>query len=675
MHLIAVPGTHRKRWLASIAMLLGCAFACSWLALAYGRDVSWDYHNYHAYAAWLLGHDRLGQDFFAAGPQGYMNPIGFLPLALTQYYWHLGSMPTAVVLACLHSLSAFFLYLICRDLAAGRPWPEKLTLAMGWLLGVSTPVFLLHLGSTSIDPIGSALVLAATWLAVFRPQPRMALLAGLLAGVAMAAKLSNVVFALAVAAAIALPWHEKPRTWMQRTGSGAIGMLLGFIATQGWWSWRLLQTTGNPFFPFFNGIFRSPYFITESAGQQRFQPTSLGDLLTLPWRMAQGNSWAYIELSAPTVVPLAICVALVLLGVVHAGRLLLHRGKASAPAIAGAGPRFAAAAGVSAALWLATSANGRYGITLFLLLGPALALLLLRLLPRRYAALVACLLALLQGFTSWQMVTPSNRWGSSQWTPQFEAVRVPDALKRQPLLFVSLANPSHSEIVPYLHPDSAFVRPDGTYSIPSDGPAYERLQSLLSEYDGRTQVLFPLASIKGLVPNVPRLIERNNIRLDRIGLRIQGDHCLRIEVGGQQSLPTRFNSKLDPPPLNSLMSCSAGKSLPDPALAKSRESAERIMDAFEDKCPDLLRPRKPQIEALNRTAWRRMYLNYDAIALFVSFDKDVIMYNLSGQSSPAYLGKASEWPKAVAAFHCQLPGEGMRGIGHFEKFEKDAYWH
>ena len=86
------------------------------VVLKVGRDTPWDFFSYHAYSAHLLFHDRLAQDYFAAGLQGYMNPIGFLPFALAQLVG-LNSIGIGVVLAATHALNGIFLLLICRSLA------------------------------------------------------------------------------------------------------------------------------------------------------------------------------------------------------------------------------------------------------------------------------------------------------------------------------------------------------------------------------------------------------------------------------------------------------------------------------------------------------------------------------------------------------------------------------
>ena len=654
------------RW-TGFVVLLGCVGAYSWLALHFGRDVPWDYFNYHAYAVELFFHDRLAQDFFPAGLLGYLNPVGFLPLALARYF-DLGSMATAVLLACLHSLNAFFLYLICRDLCVGRSMSYRLAMGVGWLLGAVTPVLLTHVGSTFVDPIGSAMVIAAVWLTVCRDRPVHMLLAGVLAGVATAVKLSNVGFALAVALAVVLPRYESPRGWWRRVSWCAVGMLLAFGLLQGYWSWKLQQVMGSPLFPLLNDIFKSPYYPESGTGTLRFVPHSWGGLASLPYEMAQGRSWVYLELPAPTLVPLVATLAALALGILSLVRMRAAR---FAMPVVSPEQRLLALLAVSVAAWLATSGNGRYGIAVFVLLGPALAVMLLKLLPGRYAVLALVLLGAAQLYTTGFVGV--QRWSSSKWTPQFVSVDVPPQLAASPQLFLSVISPSHSEIVPYLHSESVFVNLRGAYSLPSEGSVYRRIETLIEKYGGRTQVLFSIPELEGLQPDGKVFVSRHSAILDRVGLRLLPEDCSTILVDEQAPLENRFNEELAAPSRVAIMSCKAVVTPRDPRLAELRHRAVQIMDAFEARCPDLFVPSRPQIEGVGQ-GWVRKYFNHDSIALSVQFNRDMIFYGLSGQTSPTLIGKASEWRRVVAQFRCELPGKGKRGIDFFNEYEKDSIW-
>lgn len=651
-----------RRILPHLAVGVAIALVCVLLALEYGLDVPWDYYNYHAYAVHLLSHDRLGHDFFPAGLQGYLNPIGFIPFAFAQSL-PLNSMGIAAFLAILHSLNAFFLYLIARDLGRGTSTGTRLAMAVGWLLGASTPVFLIHLGSTFVDPIGSCFVLGAVWLTLFHPKPKWFFIAGLLAATATSIKLSNAIFMVGLAFTMLWPLAESRKQWFTRVSLGAAGMILGLVATQGYWSLRLYETMGNPFFPLFNSIFQSPYYPPVDFASIRFRPESWGELLSLPFRLMQPNSWVYMETVAPAFAPALCCLALALVLV----RKLFIRTQADAsPGYASfAYGRLALFIALVTVLWIVTSANGRYAISLLMLLGPFAAATLTRAMPARYAAL---LLILATGFQihsgSLQGV---DRWGSRKWTPKWLAPVVPAALARSPQLFISVEIQSHSELVPFLHPDSVYVNLIGShYSIPSEGPAYARLKSLIDSYRDRTQIILTIPQLEGYTPNIPAIVGYKSALLDRVGLRISHAQCKPIRIDVQKPLDTHFNRNMGETRPGLLLSCKAERIVPRPEVAALRARAVEIMNAFEKKCPDLFYPPKPQVEGAG-WGWVRKYTKYDNLSLYVNFQDNIIVNGLSGQTEPNPLGKSTDWRKVVADFQCTLPGDNRRGSFHFNR--------
>lgn len=657
-----MTANHIHRVLPHLAVGLAIALTCVTLALEYGLDVPWDYYNYHAYAAHLLSHDRLGQDFFPAGLQGYLNPIGFAPFALAQSL-PLNSMGIAAFLAVLHSLNAFFLYLIARELGRGTSIGTRWAMALGWLLGASAPVFLIHLGSTFVDPIGSALVLGAVWLTVFHPKPRSFFISGLLAAAATSVKLSNAIFMVGLAFTMLWPLVESRKQWFTRVSLGAAGMIVGLVATQGYWSVRLYETMGNPFFPLFNSIFQSPYYPPIDFSSTRFRPESWGELFSLPIRLMQPNSWVYMETVAPAFAPALCCVALVIVFV----RKLLVRAPAGASSgyASSAYSRLALFVALVTTLWIVTSTNGRYAISLFMLLGPFAAATLMRAMPPRYAMLFLIVATGLQIHSG--SLHGVDRWGSKKWTPRWLAPSVPASLTRSPQLFISIELQSHSELVPLLHPDSVYVNLIGShYSIPSEGPSYLRLKSLIDSHYDRTQIIIMVPQLEGFTPDVPAIVGYKSALLDRVGLRISHAQCKPILLDVQKPLDTRFNRHIGESHQGLLLSCKAEHIAPQPEVAALRVRAVEVMNAFEEKCPELFYPPQPQVEGAGM-GWVRKYTKYDNLSLYVNLGENIIMNGLSGQTNPNYLGKATDWRQVVADFQCSLPGDNLRGSFHFNR--------
>jgi hypothetical protein len=64
-------------------------------------------------------------------------------------------------------------------------------------------------------------------------------------------------------------WALGRGGWGERAGRvlrGGLASLAGFVLTYGWWGWTLWQAYGNPFHPFFDGLFAP---LRQAAGWPR----------------------------------------------------------------------------------------------------------------------------------------------------------------------------------------------------------------------------------------------------------------------------------------------------------------------------------------------------------------------------------------------------------------------
>ena len=114
-------------------------------------------------------------------------------------------------------------------------------------------------------------------------RPRL-LAAGLAAGAAAGLKLTVLVPGVALAAGL-LAADPVPLAVLPRF---ALGSVLGFLATGGFWCERLLERFANPVFPFLNGLFRSPFFSAGAVFEPRFVARHWWEPLSLPLEMAMG---------------------------------------------------------------------------------------------------------------------------------------------------------------------------------------------------------------------------------------------------------------------------------------------------------------------------------------------------------------------------------------------------
>lgn len=138
-------------------------------------------------------------------------------------------------------------------------------------------------------------------------------LIGALMGLAVAAKYTSVVYGLPLLG-IAV-WRSLRAVGPARSLRGLAAATAGGLATSGWWFWRSYTQSGNPFFPFFTGLIRTPLWPhgLGKANLDRFaRPQGFRGLLTWPFdatfhteRFVEGRP-GDIGLVLLALVPLAI---------------------------------------------------------------------------------------------------------------------------------------------------------------------------------------------------------------------------------------------------------------------------------------------------------------------------------------------------------------------------------
>ncbi len=277
---MANPNTQQA--VLCVAVAVGTS---AWL----GQDASWDLRNYHYYNPYAWLHSRADIDIAPAQLQSFHSPFADLPMyAMVQVglpSWLIGS-----VLALPAALALFFLVRIAELLL---PDAQRRLGSLAVVLVAATgacgrPV----IGSSMSEWHVTALFTAAIWLVLkaaiepttgdARPARRIWLVAGLLGGVAVGLKLTGGPFAVGLAAmvvSLAAAWSERFRRIVFLAAGGAAGFALAY----GPWAWELWVRYQNPFFPYFNDLFQSPWAAPGPYTDARYSPSAV-ELVTLPWR-------------------------------------------------------------------------------------------------------------------------------------------------------------------------------------------------------------------------------------------------------------------------------------------------------------------------------------------------------------------------------------------------------
>lgn len=281
---------------AGFGLLLACLAGAVILGIAQGQDANWDLRNYHLYAPHALLHGRLDVDLAPAQVQTWLNPYWDC-----LYYWlatsGLDSRVTTGLLALPAGVALFVLALLARRLDPAQA--RGLALAAALAVAATGAAGAAVIGITMSDWHTVALVVGAMALALLAREPgrRRALLhglAGLCAGAAVGLKLTAAPYALGLGVMI-LVMPGSGRSRLGDLAALSLGGIAGFAALGGPWAWELWRRYQNPFFPFFNDVFRSPLVAARSFRDERFLARGLGALVALPFRLVRTSTFLVSE--------------------------------------------------------------------------------------------------------------------------------------------------------------------------------------------------------------------------------------------------------------------------------------------------------------------------------------------------------------------------------------------
>jgi hypothetical protein len=433
-----------------------------------GIDINWDLKNYHFYNPWAWLHNRWGQDYAPAQLQSYHSPFLDLPFfALVQT-----GVPANVIcflMGTWFGAGAYFFARITRIVIhdvrithENRALLAILGVALTGAAGVS------QIGSTMNEWATATLVLAALFILIRSNGTATGLTtaaaatAGFVLGAAVGLKLTAGVFAVAAFVAL-LPWCWMQRARIEQAILFAVAGLAGFAACYGYWGLLLWRQFRNPFFPYFNGIFKSPYWEPRAFLDRRFFPDSFFHWIVLPLRIARYNTLVTeVSMRDPRFALLSLS-ALSLLGVT-AVRAWTRRGQRASfrermPASVLLLSVFTV---VSYVVWLAMFSIYRYAIPLEVIASLLLILAVRSCLPqasyREPLIAMLCLLAV--------AVTAPPNWGRGPLhAGRYIDVDVPIVPARS--LVIMLGGEPMGYVVPFIGRGGRVVRPQSNFTDPT----------------------------------------------------------------------------------------------------------------------------------------------------------------------------------------------------------------
>ena len=257
------------------------------MGISLKNEISWDLTNYHYYNAWAFFNDRLNFDIVPASFNTFLNPIMDLPLYF--YIKWFNDYPT-LVWALQSIWGGLMLFFVYKIVALFFDFKNILNLCIFAVLcaiiltgeGVGT-----QLGSSANEiPVATFTLWGLYLLLKMIKFPKTQtfkkfITAGLIMGIGLGLKQTVVTYCIAsgLTLIICYKFLNKP---FQSIFFFALGGLVGYLIINGYFMYKYWVLYGNPFFPFLNGIFHSPYFDDFNYRDTRFLP-SFKNFLIFPF--------------------------------------------------------------------------------------------------------------------------------------------------------------------------------------------------------------------------------------------------------------------------------------------------------------------------------------------------------------------------------------------------------
>jgi hypothetical protein len=247
----------RWLWCELFGVALLAALGAAMLPLGTGHlGFSWDALNHHVYLGLIAEHPRWDRDVLAASVQSYQYPYLYWPVYRLSLLSGSGAWLGAGWAAAQAMLVALPLWVVAWKLLPAQRGAAQASVERmaACALAFTSTVVLSALETTANDLLAAVPLLWAVAVHLRGPSSlRHATLAAALWGLAVACKLSNVLF---LPLLLAWWWQQPAPQWSLRRGAALVlGAGLGFAVAYAPWGWTLWQQTGNPFHPYLGSLF------------------------------------------------------------------------------------------------------------------------------------------------------------------------------------------------------------------------------------------------------------------------------------------------------------------------------------------------------------------------------------------------------------------------------------
>ena len=268
-----------------LMFVLFCAIAIV-ISLHFRYEVIADFNNYHYYLPWAFFHNRTFTDIALAMENSYHNPIIDMQYYFLVEYFNDNLTVFYTYTGIYYGILMFVFYKLCRLILKPE---QKIELLLTMIIAMTGFAALSQIGTSSNEIIVSIGVMISLYMVykelfVLRKERWLVFAgAGFLMGLMLGLKLTVVIYCVALGVTLIL-FYKKLKTPVKTICLFTIGGLLGFLTVDGWWMLILYQHFGNPVFPYFNNIFKSPYYAEEFLTYKDFYKKTPSDYLLFPYK-------------------------------------------------------------------------------------------------------------------------------------------------------------------------------------------------------------------------------------------------------------------------------------------------------------------------------------------------------------------------------------------------------
>ncbi len=457
-----------KRWPQSVVWAIVYFLLLGIISVILGQDASWDLRNYHFYNPYMLLEGRFKYDVLPAQIQTFFNPLIDVPFFISTHWLKIPPLVFGFFLGGFHGLNIWLVHQILYTSLENLSEKYRQMLSFfAAITGIGGAAYISELGTNIGDSTTSVFVFAGLWIIIRQIKKKRTreikpiLGAGLLLGLGTGLKLTTALYSISLLVAINFIPGKLPDK-IRNLSALIVSMASGFACTAGYWLVLMWMNFGNPLFPFFNSIFKSPYIESDRNFQDlRFLPKDIYQTLFYPFYFAQEQTLVAEVKFRDIRVALAYIFILALFG------FLAYRwfSKSSPSPNRIIEPEilfFLVSFYVTAyLLWLKLFSIYRYLIVIELLTPVLLVLIVAYIYPRKRPVMIISLSL----FTLIMITVKPLDWWRTAWSDNYFGIDTQWLKKYDEATIVFHSGDPTSYMVPYFPESTRFVRLKGNTGV------------------------------------------------------------------------------------------------------------------------------------------------------------------------------------------------------------------